>query len=92
MSDTDNNIVLDIKDLYVEFRTRDSVVKAVNGIDLRIPRGHALGLVGETGAGIGAVMRCLHRSGEPRLELPVGNICILWRTNRLLNQTNQVKP
>ena len=51
MSDTDNNIVLDIKDLYVEFRTRDSVVKAVNGIDLRIPRGHALGLVGETGAG-----------------------------------------
>lgn len=52
MNDTINqNIALDIKNLCVEFRTRDSVVKAVNGVDLQIPRGHALGLVGETGAG-----------------------------------------
>ena len=36
MSDSKNNVVLDIKDLQVEFRTRDSVVKAVNGLDLQI--------------------------------------------------------
>ena len=51
MSAHEPNIPLDIKDLHVEFRTRDSVVKAVNGLDLRIRRGKALGLVGETGAG-----------------------------------------
>ena len=51
MSDSKNNVVLDIKDLQVEFRTRDSVVKAVNGLDLQIKKGMALGLVGETGAG-----------------------------------------
>lgn len=43
--------VLEIKDLYVEYRTADSVVKAVNGLELNIKKGKALGLVGETGAG-----------------------------------------
>ena len=51
MSDTNNNVVLDIKNLHVEFRTRDETVKAVNGVDIQISRGRALGLVGETGAG-----------------------------------------
>lgn len=43
--------VLDIKDLLVEYRTYDSKVFALNGVDLRLLRGQALGLVGETGAG-----------------------------------------
>ena len=42
---------MEIKNLVVEYRTRDSVVHAVNGIDLSIEEGKALGLVGETGAG-----------------------------------------
>lgn len=40
-----------IKNLYVEYRTDDGIVKALNGIDLLIKKGTTLGLVGETGAG-----------------------------------------
>ena len=42
---------LEIENLVVEYRTRESVVKAVNGLDLKIERGKTMGLVGETGAG-----------------------------------------
>ena len=42
---------LDIKNLSVEYRTMEETVYAVNGVDLQIPRGKTLGLVGETGAG-----------------------------------------
>ena len=50
MSDK-KNLAVEIKDLVVEFRTDDSVVQAVNGLDLEIEKGKTLGLVGETGAG-----------------------------------------
>jgi peptide/nickel transport system ATP-binding protein len=44
-------LALDIKDLVVEYRTDDSIVQALNGIDIEIEKGKTLGLVGETGAG-----------------------------------------
>ena len=43
--------LLEIKDLTIEFATRQQVVHAVNHIDLSIGKGKRLGLVGETGAG-----------------------------------------
>ena len=46
-----NDLVLDIENLSVRFTTEDGVVNAVNGLDLRIEKGKAIGLVGETGAG-----------------------------------------
>lgn len=42
---------LEIENLVVEFRTREWVVNAINGLNLKIKRGSTLGLVGETGAG-----------------------------------------
>lgn len=48
---SDNNILLDIKDLYVTYDTEDGIVHAVNGISLKVIRGKTLGIVGETGAG-----------------------------------------
>lgn len=45
------NLVVDIENLVVEFKTDDEVVKAVNGVNLKVARGRTLGLVGETGAG-----------------------------------------
>lgn len=44
-------IILDIKELSVEYTSGKDVVKAVNNIDLTIEKGKTLGLVGETGAG-----------------------------------------
>ena len=45
------DLILDVKNLNVRFETDDGIVRAVNGLDLEIERGHAIGLVGETGAG-----------------------------------------
>lgn len=47
----DKNLILDMENLRVRFETDDGVVKAVNGLDLQIGKGKAIGLVGETGAG-----------------------------------------
>ena len=43
--------LLTVRDLYVEYRTEDGTVYAVNGVNLDINKGETLGLVGETGAG-----------------------------------------
>lgn len=43
--------LLEIKNLAVEYKTGRSVSHALNGINLNIESGEALGLVGETGAG-----------------------------------------
>jgi len=47
----DGEVLLKITDLYVEYRSGGSVAKAVNGLNLTIHKGEALGLVGESGAG-----------------------------------------
>lgn len=48
---TEQQNTIEIKGLEVKYKTQDGVVNAVNGIDLTIPKGKTLGLVGETGAG-----------------------------------------
>jgi len=50
---TENKVenALEIKNLVVEYRTREWTVQALNGLNLEIKRGTTLGLVGETGAG-----------------------------------------
>jgi peptide/nickel transport system ATP-binding protein len=43
--------LLEIRDLHVHFRTRDGVVRAVEGAYLSVERGQTLGIVGESGSG-----------------------------------------
>ena len=45
------DIILEIKGLYVDYVTDDATTHAVNGIDLKLGRKRTVGLVGETGAG-----------------------------------------
>jgi peptide/nickel transport system ATP-binding protein len=47
----EKNLVLDVKNLVVRYETEDGIVRAVNGLNLQIEHGKAIGLVGETGAG-----------------------------------------
>ena len=43
--------VLEVQDLSTHFFTREGVVKAVDGVTLRVAPGEVLGLVGESGSG-----------------------------------------
>ncbi len=47
----DENVLLEIKDLLVNFYTYQGTVQAIEGIDLLIYKGETLGIVGETGCG-----------------------------------------
>ena len=56
-----NENILVIKDLVVEYHTDDADIHAVNGVDLYVKRGETLGLVGETGAGKTSIARSILR-------------------------------
>jgi oligopeptide/dipeptide ABC transporter ATP-binding protein len=51
--------ILSVRGLRVEIPTPRGVVKAVDGIDLDIPRGGAFGLVGESGCGKSMTLRAI---------------------------------
>ncbi len=44
-------VLLEVDDLGVEFKTDDGVVRAVDGVSLTIERGETVGIVGESGSG-----------------------------------------
>jgi len=60
--------VIDVADLYVEFPTVLGVVRALNGVTYRVPRGKVLGVVGESGSGKSvtarAIMQILEKPGH----------------------------
>ncbi len=44
-------MLLEVRDLYVEFRTRDGVAQAVNGVSFGVDAGETLAVLGESGSG-----------------------------------------
>jgi peptide/nickel transport system ATP-binding protein len=43
--------MLEVRDLHVQFKTDDGLVKAVDGLSFSLERGQTLGIVGESGSG-----------------------------------------
>ncbi|MFD1833040.1 ATP-binding cassette domain-containing protein, partial [Streptomyces desertarenae] len=43
--------LLEVRDLHVEFHTRDGVAKAVNGVNYSVSAGETLAVLGESGSG-----------------------------------------
>lgn len=67
--------VLEIKNLSVEFRTDDGIVKAINDLNLELKQGSTLGLVGETGAGkTTTALSCLKLVQQPPGVITAGRI------------------
>lgn len=51
MNEMKNDVLLQIKNLVVQYETDDGLVKAINDVSFELKAGETLGLAGETGAG-----------------------------------------
>ncbi|MFE5852839.1 MULTISPECIES: ABC transporter ATP-binding protein [unclassified Streptomyces] len=75
--------LLDVRDLQVEFHTRDGVAKAVNGVSYTVHEGRTLAVLGESGSGKSVTAQAIMGI----LDTPPGKITggqILFRGRDLL--------
>lgn len=63
-------MLLEVRDLHVEFRTRDGVAKAVNGVDYGVDEGETLAVLGESGSGKSVTAQAIMGI----LDIPPGKI------------------
>ncbi|MFB7323985.1 ABC transporter ATP-binding protein [Streptomyces sp. NPDC056190] len=76
-------MLLEVRDLHVEFRTRDGVVHAVNGVGYEVDAGETLAVLGESGSGKSVTAQAVMGI----LDVPPGRISggrILFRGRDLL--------
>jgi peptide/nickel transport system ATP-binding protein len=79
--------LLDIRGLKTWFATEDGLVRAVDGIDLKIDRGETVGVVGESGCGKTVTARSVLKL----IDMPPGRFeagQILWRGRDLIPLDN----
>jgi peptide/nickel transport system ATP-binding protein len=62
---SDKTVLMEVRDLHVEFRKGRQVVSAVAGLNFDVIEGETLGLVGESGCGKSTTGRALMRIVEP---------------------------
>jgi len=67
---------VDIQHLRVRFRARGKVVKAVNDVSLRVEKGEAVALIGESGSGKSVTLRAIMRLHPHRVTSIEGSIKI----------------
>jgi oligopeptide transport system ATP-binding protein len=76
-------MLLDVRDLRVEFRTRDGVARAVNGVSYTVDAGETLAVLGESGSGKSVTAQAIMGI----LDTPPGRITggeVLFRGQDLL--------
>ena len=78
--------LLEVKDLFVEFRTRDGVAKVINGVSYYLDQGEALAVLGESGSGKSVTAQAIMGI----LDIPPGHIAsgeILFEGRDLLKMS-----
>jgi peptide/nickel transport system ATP-binding protein len=83
-----SDILLEVKDLVVEYHTDDAVIHAVNGVNLKVKKGETIGLVGETGAGKTTIAHAILRI----LQTPPAKLCkgeIIFEDEDLLAKSDK---
>ncbi|MFH9606705.1 ABC transporter ATP-binding protein [Streptomyces sp. NPDC017448] len=76
-------MLLEVRDLHVEFHTREGVAKAVNGVDYSVAEGETLAVLGESGSGKSVTAQAIMGI----LDMPPGRIAggeILFKGQDLL--------
>ncbi|MFI1162616.1 ABC transporter ATP-binding protein [Streptomyces sp. NPDC020801] len=76
-------MLLEVRDLQVEFRTRDGIAHAVNGVTCQVDAGETLAVLGESGSGKSVTAQAIMGI----LDMPPGRITggeILFRGQDLL--------
>jgi peptide/nickel transport system ATP-binding protein/oligopeptide transport system ATP-binding protein len=80
--------LLEVRDLHVEFHTRDGVAKAVNGVNYSVSAGETLAVLGESGSGKSVTAQAIMGI----LDMPPGRIPkgeILFRGQDMLKMSNE---
>ncbi|MFE5536813.1 ABC transporter ATP-binding protein [Streptomyces sp. NPDC056492] len=81
-------MLLEVRDLHVEFRTRDGVAKAVNGVNYSVDEGETLAVLGESGSGKSVTAQAVMGI----LDVPPGRIAggeILFKGKDLLKMKEE---
>ncbi|MBT2489232.1 ABC transporter ATP-binding protein [Streptomyces sp. ISL-96] len=81
--ESDGTPLLEVRDLHVEFHTRDGVAKAVNGVNYSVDAGETLAVLGESGSGKSVTAQAVMGI----LDMPPGKIPqgeILYRGQDML--------
>lgn len=74
---SEKNTFLQVKNLKVEYVTKEETVYAVNDVSFSLEKGKVLGLVGETGAGKTTIARTILRVlQEPSAQLREGEVIL----------------
>ena len=71
---TDNPLILEAKNLKVHFFTDEGVVKAIDGVDIKVEKGKTLCLVGESGCGKSVTCRAFLGIVQPPGKIVEGDI------------------
>lgn len=69
-----DELVLHVKDLYVNFYTYEGVVRALDGVEMFLRRGDTMGVVGETGCGKSVTAKSILRLVEAPGKIEDGQI------------------
>ncbi|MFF1560454.1 ABC transporter ATP-binding protein [Streptomyces sp. NPDC058279] len=81
-------MLLEVRDLHVEFVTREGVAKAVNGVDYSVDAGETLAVLGESGSGKSVTAQAVMGI----LDMPPGRIAggeILFQGRDLLTMREE---